>query len=132
MEISFKKTYISKIHKDKAICSDDDIICNYWSTSYYYSNQQISCYTPIIPIKDRINFSSGKDYQVYLVTSKGMKYTCNNYIFCKVNFHYWRTPVLKFINSSNFYAGSKISFRLMPTANHLNDLLDIKVKYFYI
>ena len=124
------KSYRSPILKDKTSCPIDDYYCNYWTTSYQFTNQQIACYTPKIPELDRIKFSNGIDYYVSIVFGENLKITCSDLIRCKVKFADYYTPVLNYFNTSNFYAGSSILFRLKPNRNTLEQLIDIKVRFF--
>ncbi len=121
------KSYKSLILKDKTSCPIDDFDCIYWATSYRYTNQQIACYTPKIPEQDRFSFLTGLDYYISLIFGDNKKITCSDITKCKVKFSSSFTPIINFIDSSNFYAGFPLTFRIRPNANNLDFLLDIKV-----
>ena len=126
--VSVLKSYRSTILKDKTSCPLSDYSCNYWTTSYQFTNQQIACYTPIISELDRPNFLAGLDYYVSLVFGENIKITCSDISKCKVRFGLWYTPTLNYYDSSNFYAGFPLLFRLRPNLNNVENLINYKVK----
>ena len=122
------KSYKSIILKDKTSCPVDDFDCIYWTTSYQFTNQQIACYTPRIPESDRLLFASSYiDYFVTLVFGENVKITCSDINKCRVRFGNYLTPIINYIDSSNFYAGFPITFRVKPNANKYDQLINIKV-----
>lgn len=121
------KSYKSIILKDKTSCPVNDYNCIYWTTSYQFTNQQIGCYTPRIPEVDRLLFANTIDYYVSLVFGENIKISCSDINKCKVRFGIYNTPIINFIDSSNFYAGFPITFRLKPNINKIDQLINIKV-----
>lgn len=121
------KNYSSKILKNKT-CPDDDFICIYSTTSYLFTNQQIGCYTPEIPINDQADFNDSVDYYVTLAYGENFQITCEKQSDCKVTFNTKNTSIMNYFNANNFYAGYTLSLRVDQKSNSIGDLVDIKVK----
>jgi hypothetical protein len=126
------KSYSSIILKDKTSCPDTDFNCIYSTTSYLYTNQQIGCYTPAIPLNDQTDFNEEVDYYVTLVYGDNLQITCSTMTKCRVKFGKKNSAVINYINSNNFYAGFKPTFRVEHQNNSIENLNSIKVKFFYL
>ena len=124
------KNYSSKILKDKTSCPDTDFNCIYSTTSYLYTNQQIGCYTPAIPLDEQADFIDEVDYFVTLVYGENLQITCSIQSNCRVKFGIRNSAVVNFMNN-NFYAGFKPYFRVEQKNNLFTNLVNIKVKFFF-
>ena len=70
------------------------------------------------------------EYYVSIVFGENIKITCSDLSKCKIRYSSWYTPVLSYYDSSNFYAGSSILYRLRPNGNNFDQLINIKVNFF--
>lgn len=133
-------TYVlkSEIKKDQSVCDQYDYDCIYSQTTYQFSDNQLACYTPKIPERDRKRiFFDPKDTKVVktpyylgefnlsIEAADGSRIVCINASDCKVYYSY--TSEIRAIDQSHFYIGSQLTFRGTPKDSKTPEIMSIKI-----
>ena len=126
------KIYKSKILKDSAVCIDEDFECISDNISNDYTNQQIKCFTPMIPLDDRDLFSSNQIYEVSLfyydnLSNSVKEIICENPVDCQIIYSNDYTAILKSIQPTNIVVDSVLTLTFLRKLNEFKHFAFFKV-----
>jgi hypothetical protein len=126
-------TYSSTVLKEKSVCDLTDYTCQYYLTSYQFSDSQIACYTPAIPEVDRpafITATKGWGKVIIKLTTDLSGYstiTCAQQNDCSLVYTDNYSPKLINIEPQHLAIGQDIKIRLKPKSCTQDQLMAVKI-----
>ena len=111
----------SKILKDKTVCEYNNYDCYFGKTDQEFSDKQIACYTPKIPLIDRPLLGGVWERFILYLRVDNIDYTCDSRNDCTLTYDLAYPTRLNYIIPQHAYYGSQIQINLSPNRSFGSD-----------